>query len=240
MNSSIEYPSLKEAADDASQAVQRTFLMLNTAQLTILVLIAFLSGWGSVCIEIGKRINIAIAVLMFVALGITTILRIGKFDDRWFRCRALAENVKSAVWYFVMSSADSLESNEVVFLEEVDQLRKRLEPVAKEVALHDQDGNLVTTWMREAQKLPLDQKIILYRENRLENQRAWYLKKAQFNILNEKWWFGAIFIVEFFAVACAASVAALPNKCGWRDGCYERRLHRLDADEAFFRPWPQL
>jgi hypothetical protein len=204
MNSIIVYPSLKEAADQASGHAQRNFLRLNVVLLSILSLTALISGWVPTCQETQRALSILIAVLMFVALGITTMLRIGKFDDRWFRCRALAENVKSAAWFFVMCPHALIASSEGDYLKEITELQKRLAPVSKEVALCDEGGPLVTDWMRETQNLALEQKLAIYRQNRVDDQLVWYFKKSKFNIAREKRWFLAIFVIEFFAVACAA------------------------------------
>jgi hypothetical protein len=200
----MEYPSLKVAADAASQSAQRTFLRLNIAQLLVLVCIAAVSGWGPPSPDSQRVVAIIVAVLMFAALALATSLRLGKFDDRWFRCRALAENVKSACWFFVMSPANSLATSEATYLKEIEQLQNRLEQVSKEVSLYDSAGGLVTEPMKGAQKLSLEQKLVLYRENRLEDQRLWYHKKAQANIRLEKQWFWGIFVIEFAAVAYAA------------------------------------
>lgn len=200
----IVYPSLKVAADRASGVAQRTFLLLNVAQLTILVVTSFIAGWSPASSLWQRNVDIAVAVIMFGALGIATWLRLGKFDDRWFRCRALSENVKSAVWYFVMCPESLVVGSETNYLKEVELLQSRLEQVSKEVALYDDDGDLVTQWMRDTQKLPLEQKLRLYREHRLQDQQNWYHARARSNTRLEKNWFCAIFLVEFIAVACAA------------------------------------
>jgi hypothetical protein len=204
MTSAIVYPSLKQAADAASALSQRRFLALIIAQLWILVLTAVTSGWTPADPAFQRGVAIVVAILMFIALGIATTLRLAKFDDRWFRCRALAENIKSGVWFFVMSPAISVAEAEAAYLAEVDQVQKRLEQVAKEVALHDVGGPLITGWMRETQRLPLDEKVRLYREKRLEDQRGWYLNRSQYNTRREAWWFGGVFVIEFAAVAYAA------------------------------------
>ena len=204
MNPIVDYPSLKHAADMSSGKAQRNFLYLNAALLAILTLTALISGWTPVCRETQRIIAIVVAVLMFATLAITTMLRVGKFDDRWFRCRAMAENIKSAVWFFVMSPPSLVASSEEDYLKNIGDLQKRLDLVAKEVALHDEGGSLVTTWMKDTQKLPLDQKLMIYRKDRVEDQLVWYFTKSRFNAAREKKWFLAIFFIEFFAIAYAA------------------------------------
>jgi hypothetical protein len=204
MTTTIEYPSLKEAADQASRAAQRAFMVLNVSQLFVLAATALVAGWTPSDPVAQRKIAIGVAVLMFLALGITTILRQTKLDDRWFRCRALAENIKSAVWYYVMSAANTPETAESAYLGQIKQLQTRLDQVAKEVALQDSGGPLITSWMLEAQQLVLDQKLLLYREKRLNEQSAWYLRNSKENTKREKLWFAAILLLEFLAVGYAA------------------------------------
>jgi hypothetical protein len=203
MSAPVEYPSLKEAADAASDSAQAAFLKLNLAQLSLLVITALISGWTPSSHEAQRAVAVAIACTMFLALAVVTVLRLTKFDDRWFRCRALAENVKSAVWYFVMSPASSAISGEGAYLAEIEEMRKRLEQVTKDVALRDSGGPLITIWMKQTRELSLDQKLSLYREKRLDDQRTWYLRHSQLNTKREKRWFGAILAVEFTALAYA-------------------------------------
>ena len=204
MDSPVVYPSLKDAADEASGKAQRNFLGLNIALLAILALTALVSGWAPDDLERKRSVAMAIAVLMLAALAITTMLRIGKFDDRWFRCRALAENMKSAAWFFVMCPQAQIILSESNYLKEVAELQKRLLPVAKEIALCDEGGSLITTWMKETQSLPLEQKLAIYREHRVQDQLIWYFEKSRLNIRHEKNWFVAIFVIEFVAVAYAS------------------------------------
>src|SRR4051794_34031236 len=100
----MEYPALQHSADVASGSNQRDFIRLNVVQLAILALIAFIAGWTPASPGYQRGAAIAVFVLMFIAFAVVTALRIGHFDDRWFRCRAFAENIKSAVWFFVMSA----------------------------------------------------------------------------------------------------------------------------------------
>lgn len=204
MKQAFEYPSLYAAASSASSAAQRVFLRLNAAQLSVLVLTAFVSGWTPASAAGQRGVAICVAVLMLGALAVSTSLRIWKFDDRWFRCRALAENVKSAVWYFVMCPAAQVSGSRTAYLEQIKQLQERLEQVAKEVASHDTDGPLVTRWMEESQNLSVDEKVSIYRRERLEDQRHWYHTKSQQNAKHEKLWAAAIFVIEFLAVGYAA------------------------------------
>lgn len=203
MNVSADYPSLKEAADASSASAQRKFLTLNVAQLALLISGALVSAWTPATLEKQRLTAIATAALMFIALGVATSLRLTKFDDRWFRCRALAENIKSAVWYFVMSPTGSVTAAEATYLTSIAELQDRLAEIAKEVASRDNAGPLITAWMKTAQQLPFAEKMQMFRENRLQDQIQWYSAKAKLNARREKIWFALIFSAEFAAVAFA-------------------------------------
>ena len=201
--SPVDYPSIQRSANEASGSAQHVFLWLNKLQLILLVLTAIVSGWGPTAPDIQRIVGIAVAITMMVALAIEIALRIGKFDDRWFRCRALAENIKSAVWYFVMSPADHTSLAEVEFLGQIEQLQERLPDLAKELSLHDDTGSLVTDWMRQTQLLPFAQKLVLYRKQRIDDQQQWYHRNAKGNVKRERIGSWAIFALEFIAIGYA-------------------------------------
>jgi SMODS and SLOG-associating 2TM effector domain 1/SMODS and SLOG-associating 2TM effector domain 3 len=142
--------------------------------------------------------------MMLVTLCVSTALRLGKFDDRWFRCRAFAENLKSIIWRFVMTSPIAADDAEAIYLSEVRELKKRLPDLEKEFIVHGGSGDLITAWMRTTQALPISSKTALYRKDRLEDQITWYSEKASQNARSETRWFWFVFVVEFVAILCAA------------------------------------
>lgn len=194
------YPGLRDAADRASSAAQRTFLRLNRLQLALLTLAAFISGLGYAIPSHQKAIAWIVSVAMSLALFVSTALRIGRFDDRWFECRAFAENFKNIVWLYVMSPHNTAPTNIDRYLSELGQLRKRLPNLQKEFARFKDSGNPITDWMKEAQALPIALKASLYREQRIQDQAKWYSSKAKLNARLEHRWFWAIFGIEFFAI----------------------------------------
>jgi hypothetical protein len=199
-----EYPPLKKAADQASAKAQRKFLWLNRIQLILLTTVAFGSGL-SLSIPAHQRVEAwAICVIMFATLGFSGALRIGKFDDRWFRCRAYAENLKSIVWQFVMSNDDASDTNATRYLDELNRLRERLPDLQREFVCFGNSGHLITAWMQTFHGLPVETKALHYRELRVEDQITWYSNKAKLNSEMEDSWFWTVFIIEFAAVACSA------------------------------------
>ncbi len=203
-SSESDFPSLRNSADHASAKAQRTFLILNRIQLTLLTLVAFVSGLGFATARHQQQIAWAVCLMMFATLGVSTSMRIGKFDDRWFRCRAFAENFKSIVWRYVMSPTGAAEESVLEYVDELKQLSERLPDLQHEFARFSNSGHLITDWMKISHSLPITRKAALYRELRLEDQVTWYASKASLNSKLEDRWFWTIFCVEFGAIVCSA------------------------------------
>jgi hypothetical protein len=200
-------PAFKRTADAASGAAQRSFLQLSEAQLSLLAATAVVSGWTPVSDNWQRAAAILICLLMTAALAVNLWLRQGRYDDTWFRCRALAENIKSAMWYFIMSSSNQQPENEREYLRQIEEVQERLPGLDKELSLHRVEGPMVTHWMRHAQALPTEEKLDLFRAERVQDQIEWYQSKAAFNAWREKQWQAAIFILEFIALVYAGLYA---------------------------------
>jgi hypothetical protein len=142
-------------------------------QLVLLAATALLAGI-SLDASSNKRIEAwCICGVMLGSLTCSVIMRVGKFEVRWFRCRAFAENAKSLVWRYVMLPIDCGYS-EPDYIADWVALRKRLPELQKEFAISTGTGELLTDWMVSMKALGLTDKIRLYREFRLNDQRKWY------------------------------------------------------------------
>ena len=200
------FPSLRDSADRASSAAQKNFVNLNRLHLGLLVSVACIAGLSHASHE---KINWAVCLLMITSLGLTTALRVGKFDDKWFRCRAFAENFKSTVWRFIMSPGDSSGANERRYLNEIEQLNGRIPELQRELTRFKSSGNMITGWMRNCSQLSITQKASLYRDLRLQDQIEWYANKAEANAKLETAWFWVVFSSEFIVVIMSALRALL-------------------------------
>lgn len=199
--SEAEFPAVRDSADRASASAQRTFLQLSTAQLALLSLTAFIAGVGVKTSTNQRLLAWSIFGTMLLTLCVASALRIGKFDDRWFRCRAYAENFKSIVWRYVMSADCADDANITKYLDETRQLSARLPELQKEFArFSSSETQLITKWMRTAQALTLAEKLKLYRASRLDDQISWYSNNAKLNAQFETRWFWAAFVIEFSVI----------------------------------------
>lgn len=205
----LVYPALADAADTESARAQHLFLLLNGLQLGVLALVAIISGWGPSDPAHQRALAWTVSGLMFAALGLAIALRIGKFDDRWFKSRAFAEGVKGAVWYFMMSPRGEADARQTEYRQRVRELQERLPEVWQEVVLVAPEEPSVTPQMRQLQQASVEEKAELYRRERLRDQLQWYASKSQQNKSRERGWFWLIFIVDFVAIAYSVLQALL-------------------------------
>jgi hypothetical protein len=141
---------------------------------------------------------------MVVALAFSLALQLGEFDDHWFRCRAYAENMKSAAWKFAMTPEQSSASAEKLYLEEMANLRKRLPGEDAVILRYGHAGPSITDSMRSVQFLDLDRRASLYKKHRVEDQVKWYSHNSKYNRGREIFWYWAIFTIQIVGVILAA------------------------------------
>jgi hypothetical protein len=197
-------PALKRAASAESIAAQNLFLRLNLTQLALLSASALLSGWHPLDPDCQRGVAIGVFVLMVVALAVALALRIGRFDDKWFQCRAIAENVKSAMWYFIMRDSGLPNSGEARYTEQLREVEDRFPELKKALVVRRGFEPDVTQWMRETQQLGLQSKLSIYRDLRLNDQMRWYQSRAKLNAEYESRLQWMIFVLEFIAILYAA------------------------------------
>src|SRR4051812_41344385 len=92
------YPALYRAADAASLRAQKMFLLMVRLQSVILIAGAALGTLGVHSMTSGVLAAITFLAGIFVSL-LTTFRR---YEDTWYRTRAVAESVKTSVWRFMM------------------------------------------------------------------------------------------------------------------------------------------
>jgi hypothetical protein len=201
------YPPIYLAADRASQNAQQLFLCLNRLRFSSLVVIAGLSGIASHVNGLKDAVPLLVVLGWLLALGLSLALRLGRFDDKWFQCRAIAENVKRLVWQYASGVRidDEVPDTDAddAFVDGVGRLRDRVKTLAGSLAEELQDGETITEWMRASRSKSPAERLAQYKTARLQDQIDWYSRKAKFNGDQEKKWFFMVLISELLALAVA-------------------------------------
>jgi hypothetical protein len=195
-----DFPALYGAADAASNETQAHLLLsykLNSG-LLIAGATTALTGTMSTCLAI-------VAALLFGASLIVYVhAQYSDFQGRWYQARALAESVKTATWRLMMSAepfaSDNQKSNLDVFRKLLTELLQDNSGIGKYLAGEWANQDQVTARMREVLAFSFEEKKQCYLKHRIEEQRAWYARRANENRGDSR---------KYFALICGAYAVAI-------------------------------
>lgn len=195
-----DYPALYKSADSGSNKAQARFLWTVRSEYFLLVLLALASS-SAVKYSGAWVISLLLASLL-------TMLLIYRFfsdnDIQWYRCRALAESVKTASWRFACrahpyESVDDVKAAVRNFLSDLNAIRTDNEFIGKALDERFADLDQITGEMFRVRGLPVEERLNFYLEERVQDQREWYAKKAKYNKTRKRAWFG-IMILSYLCV----------------------------------------
>lgn len=194
-----EFPALYTSADINSARAQKAFLGALIVSLSCLVVAAILSTLN---IPNPWFAGAQIAVLL-ASLFLTIYMATGKPQRIWYGSRALAESVKTVSWRYMMRAEPFNVPDVEARKHFVGTLRKILEDNKSITAqAGDIHGNgQITPKMEEIRQRTIGDRIGFYTVNRIDDQHAWYRKKARFNRRRATWWFVAIIVLNLFAIS---------------------------------------
>lgn len=210
-----EFPALYRSADELSTEAQNAFLRVLKAHLCALVAAALLSivtvkGWET---EIAM---LQLSVLL-AALACSIYLFAKKPDRHWYAGRAVAESIKTITWRFVCRAEPFEGSNDTARANFNATLKKIIEQnreVSQSLDRH-LDGPQISASMEAMRGESLDVRRETYAKTRVDDQRAWYAKKALFNRRMSRGFFWALIVVNCVAVLCAVLRIKYPTTPFW-------------------------
>lgn len=196
-----DFPALYNAADSASSEAQSNYFNALLLYLLLLVAAAFISfNWPQ---EVYG--SIVSAALFLITLGILVWIKVKKPDDIWYNGRAVAESVKTRTWRWMMKA----EPYDKAISEE--QAQRELLSDLKEILHQNRSLSGCLKWtpdLREAisdkmisiRILPWQDRLDIYKSDRIDNQSIWYSKKSQFNKHRAKQWFAVSILFHSLAI----------------------------------------
>ncbi len=203
----LEYPALYASANNGSIEAQNRFL--RTVKLEYFLL--FCVSVASATREMSAANSLIITLLLVVLAGLFVFKVFKRLDQDWYRCRALAESVKTSTWRFSMRAhpfedADKIEIPKANFRNLLKHILRTNRHIAANLETPVMEQ--VTESMVEIRKLPLDQRMDYYVKNRIDDQRKWYSKKSIANKSALNFWV-LITILLYVAAAIALNLEPL-------------------------------
>ena len=185
-----DLPGLYQAADQASLSAQSSYFWALRLYLILLISAAYVSfSWPNDSLG-----AIASATLFLITLGILIALKVNRPDDLWYNGRAVAESVKTRAWRFIMraepyncSDSEEIEARQfVVHLREILNQNRNL---SKDLSSSTGVKEAISPAMLQIRALQLQERIHIYKEQRIQNQSDWYSSKAKLNKRRASQWF---------------------------------------------------
>lgn len=211
-----DYPAVYRAADEASSNAQRMHLITVRTYLLLLITAAGLSVYGI------QKTNAAIiaAIVIVCSIFVSIFMFTQKYEDIWYRARAVAESVKTTTWRFMMQADPFVKDDNNQLAKSI--FRHRIMSILKEHKdlAHELGGNLakeeqVTDTICNIRNMPLEKRITFYREYRIDEQRKWYAQKSSENKKQGQLWFGILIICQIIAIIFVIFRVAYPMWSYW-------------------------
>ncbi len=197
-----ELPGLYQSADVASLDAQSTYFNALKSYLFLLIIAALVSfAW-----PVDAYGAMASAALFLVTLSILIFLRVNRPDDIWYNGRAVAESVKTRSWRWVMraepyENTDSVERVSKQFINDLKAILVQNRSLSNTMESSVGVEAPITDVMASIRRLSVEDRLFVYRNQRVDNQASWYAKKSQFNKRRSKQWFWASVVLHALAIA---------------------------------------
>lgn len=197
-SNNLIFPALYNSANEGSINAQKRFLSTVRLEYFLLFFVSVASATRNL---FGISLLI-ITILLVILAGLFVFKIFKKLDQDWYRCRALAESVKTSTWRFSMRAhpfedTDNIDTQKAKFrnlLHEILQANKHIAAI-----LETDESEQITQSMIDIRKLSLEDRIAYYVTNRIDNQREWYSKKSTSNKKALRRWFAVTIIIYILA-----------------------------------------
>jgi hypothetical protein len=209
-----DYPALFLDADNASNLHQRSFLWLIRGEYASL----FFSAVFSMSFMNHTAYYAIYAGLLFLGLLMLLVRAQSKPEQCWYRCRALAESVKTLTWRYMMHAAPFDRENAQAkdrFRSELNSIFKENIETARRITADWSGNDQITRMMESVRAMDRGDRLEFYLKNRVEDQRSWYRNKSVANRNSARAWVVVSGLCYVAAGSMALSRIALPSWQYW-------------------------
>ena len=202
-----DYPRTYQEADRVSAAKQKLYKRLTIVNLLSLAAAATLAILATVLPTISRGLVGLSAACVLAAVVIWLVLGVGRPDNEWFDARSVAESVKTMTWRYLMKANPygqliSDEEAERLFLAETKQVLQQKQKVAAQLECPTGQKE-ITSFMRKFRAATIENRLSLYLEGRVGDQKTWYSNKAKQNRSAARLWFWTAFGLQIAGLVAA-------------------------------------
>jgi hypothetical protein len=211
-----DLPALFRVADRISMQQQKDYLRYVFLDLALVVAGAITGSIALDASPVQSAIAFISALLFGAGLLLTVYIRNQQFEQNWYDGRAIAESVKTQAWRFMTAGEPYPESlserdAELIFVQMLDDLIKERRRFAAYLATDVGNEPPVTPKMHQLRQLSFQKRKQLYLNERINNQRDWYSRKAKANLISSNRWFNTIIVSQAFALVSSLVLVKWPD-----------------------------
>jgi hypothetical protein len=211
-----DYPALYQAASNAASRAQIAFLRCVKGYGALSIAGAGLAAYG---ID-SAFLAICAAALFVGALGLSLLMAVMRYENTWYRARAVAESIKTSTWRFMMRAepfADDAGSanDKKEFSKLLRNILEEHKDLSQELAGKLSQGEQISGLMLHTRQQNLSERIETYREHRINEQREWYADKSETNKTKGQCWFSIFIFLQILAIAFTILRIGYPSFKYW-------------------------
>ncbi len=202
-----DFTPLLKKSEDISSSNQKSYLLYVFFDLLLAVIISIITSISLTDPEFKKYIAIVTLLLFVISLFITFSINSMSFDKNWFSGRALAESIKTTSWRYSMG-AEPFQKNltddkvDDAFCEQIKEIIKDAKTMNSSVTLAANE-TLITQKMKDVRAMLFSERLKIYTQERINDQKTWYSNKTTLNERGVRIWFNAIVVAQFIGIAGA-------------------------------------
>ncbi len=208
VTSGLDLPGLHKVAGDISAASQSKYLYLIRGEYLLL----FIASVFAMDLSSKSQYYLIYAIVLIGGLATLLVRSFIRPEQSWYRARAVAESVKTSAWrYAMLAHPYHEEDSKRQFLGLLREVVRANKILSQGGSSSHVGNDQITASMEDIRSLPLNRRVAFYMENRVKDQRSWYIRKANSNKRAFIFWVWASGICYVAAIVMAMSHIAFPE-----------------------------
>ena len=212
-----DYPRLFRDADLLAVETEKRHYWLVRSKIVLLIMSAVAASF---ILEqqssYAMVATVGLSLVLLVSMGFTAYMRIQNHDQVWSNGRAVAESVKAETWLYMARSGSyggetEHGKSEELFLTRLREILQKHSSLYAHLASDLEEGVQVTDYMRQVRSKDIETRATNYVNQRVHDQRLWYMKKAKWNRDQGSLWFAIGWVLEMCAIGFSIVLTAQKN-----------------------------
>lgn len=205
----INYPGLYDLTNSRSATSQKKYFFWLGMEYSLLIV-------SAINAFIIYDYKYYVAFVLFASLMALMVFKVkSKFEQEWYKYRAITESIKTTTWNYIMKAEPFNGENELGNIKELSKYLSDIvggsEYISKTINPEVIAKGPLTGEMKNIRGMDYISRRDFYVSHRIEDQRSWYVSKSSDNKRKGKLWSYSIFFLYLLAFLCSIYNAFISN-----------------------------